>query len=251
MFILSWIFIHAFKVGGEWAFVQRHLCVQSPADARKASYLFGALYTITPVLWMSPPIIYSTINPEANPEQAYILSAQAVLPAGMMGLVASAMLAATASMASSELNVFSGALTTEFYGKVVNPNASEARLLTVGRCTTCLLGFLVIGISVALPYIGGAEKVIVSITSLFVGPMVLPTLWALFVNRVTKLHAYLTVGVTAGCGFLLQFFLAKIAWFAENLAVLNNGVGLLVPLAMLLLADKLSKNSLPGSRAEG
>ena len=247
LFILSWIFIHAFKVGGEWAFVQRHLCVASPADARKASYLFGALYTVTPVLWMLPPIIYSTINPDANPEQAYILSAQAVLPAGMMGLVASAMLAATASMASSELNVFSGALTTEFYGKVMNPNASEARLLKVGRFTTFLLGSMVVGISIALPYIGGAEKVIVSITSLFVGPMVLPTLWALFVNRVTKLHAYLTVGVTAGCGFVLQFFLAKIAWFAENLAVLNNGVGLLVPLAMLLLADKLSKNYLPYS----
>ncbi|PSU33552.1 sodium:solute symporter family transporter [Photobacterium lutimaris] len=241
IFIFGWILVHVFKVGGEWAFVQRHLCVESPKDARKASYLFGALYIITPVLWMLPPIIYRTINPDANPEQAYILSAQAVLPVGMLGLVVSSMLAATASMASSELNVFSGALTTEFYGKHINPQANDEQLLTVGRLMTIMLGILVIGISIAIPYLGGAEKLIVSITSLFVGPMVMPTLWALFVGKVTKLHAYLTVAVTAGAGILLQFVLAHIDWVAAHMGVMNQAVGLLVPVAMLLLADTIMK----------
>ena len=241
IFIFGWILVHVFKVGGEWAFVQRHLCVESPRDARKASYLFGALYIVTPVLWMLPPIIYSTINPDANPEQAYILSAQAVLPVGMLGLVVSSMLAATASMASSELNVFSGALTTEFYGKRINPQANDEQMMKVGRLVTIMLGMLVIGISISIPYLGGAEKLIVSITSLFVGPMVMPTLWALFVGKVTKLHAYLTVVVTAGAGFLLQFVLAKIDWFAANMGVMNQAVGLLVPVAMLLIADNIMK----------
>ncbi|PSW11357.1 Na+:solute symporter [Photobacterium sanctipauli] len=241
IFILGWILVHVFKVGGEWAFVQRHLCVESPKDARKAAYLFGALYVITPVLWMLPPIIYSTINPNANPEQAYILSAQAVLPVGMLGLVVSSMLAATASMASSELNVFSGALTTEFYGKRINPEATDNQILHVGRLVTIMLGLLVICISISIPYLGGAEKLIVSITSLFVGPMVMPTLWALFVSKVTKLHAYLTVTVTAGVGFLLQFVFSKIDWVAANMGVMNQAVGLLVPVAMLLIADNLMK----------
>lgn len=241
IFILGWILIHVFKVGGEWAFVQRHLCVESAKDARKASYLFGALYIITPILWMLPPIIYSTINPDANPEQAYILSAQAVLPAGMIGLVVSSMLAATASMASSELNVFSGALTTEIYGKRINPKASEEKMLQVGRIITIVLGLGVISISISIPYLGGAEKLIVGITSLFVGPMVMPTLWALFVGKVTKLHAYLTVIVTAGAGFLLQFVLSESEWVMANIAVLNQAVGLLVPLLMLLIADNIMK----------
>ena len=219
IFILGWIMIHIFKVGGEWAFVQRHLCVESPSDARKASYLFGTLYIITPILWMLPPIVYRTINPGANPEEAYILSAQAVLPIGMLGLVVSSMLAATASMASSELNVFSGALTTEMYGKRINPSATDKQLMSVGRVITALLGMLVMGISISIPYLGGAEKLIVSITSLFVGPMVMPTLWALFVNRVTKLHAYLTVTVTAGCGFLLTSVFSNIEWVSANMGV--------------------------------
>ncbi|MGI9276822.1 MAG: sodium:solute symporter family transporter [Endozoicomonas sp.] len=241
IFIVGWILIHVFKVGGEWAFVQRHLCVESPSDARKASYLFGALYIVTPILWMLPPIVYRTINPGANPEEAYILSAQAVLPIGMLGLVVSSMLAATASMASSELNVFSGALTTEMYGKRINPNASDAKLMSVGRVITAMLGMLVMAISISIPYLGGAEKLIVSITSLFVGPMVMPTLWALFVNKVTKLHAYLTVVVTAGTGFLLQSVLSQFEWIAANMSVLNQAVGLLVPLAMLMVADAIMK----------
>ena len=241
LFILGWIMIHIFKVGGEWAFVQRHLCVESPSDARKASYLFGTLYIVTPILWMLPPIVYRTINPAANPEEAYILSAQAVLPIGMLGLVVSSMLAATASMASSELNVFSGALTTEMYGKRINPAATEKQLMSVGRVITAMLGLLVMGISISIPYLGGAERLIVSITSLFVGPMVMPTLWALFVNRVTKLHAYLTVTVTATCGFLLTSVFSNIEWVSANMGVLNQAVGLLVPLSMLLIADAISK----------
>lgn len=249
LFLLGWILIHIFKVGGEWAFVQRHLCVETPRDARNASYLFGVLYLFTPVLWMLPPIIFRTINPESNPEQAYILAAQLVLPAGMIGLVVSAMLAATASMASSELNVYSGALTTEFYGKVINKNASERTLLNVGRLSTIMLGLLVIGISLSIPYLGGAEKLIVSVTSLFVGPMVMPTLWALFVSKVTKLHAYLTVIVTAACGAFLQFGLSDIPWVAGNMSVLNQAVGLVVPVMMLCIAEYVMRKT-PAMLAE-
>lgn len=114
-------------------------------------------------------------------------------------------------------------------------------MMKVGRIVTIMLGMLVIGISISIPYLGGAEKLIVSITSLFVGPMVMPTLWALFVGKVTKLHAYLTVVVTAGAGFLLQFVLAKIDWFAANMGVMNQAVGLLVPVAMLLIADNIMR----------
>ena len=54
----------------------------------------------------------------------------------------------------------------------------------------------------------------------------------------------LTVVVTAGAGFLLQFVLAKIDWFAANMGVMNQAVGLLVPVAMLLIADNIMKKQL-------
>ncbi|GAL02097.1 hypothetical protein JCM19237_4990 [Photobacterium aphoticum] len=123
----------------------------------------------------------------------------------------------------------------------MNPNATDEQLVNVGRWVTIMLGAFVVVISMSIPYLGGAEKLIVSITSLFVGPMVMPTLWALFVSRVTKMHAYLTVVVTAVAGFLLQFVFVKVEWVAANMGVMNQAVGIFVPLAMLLLVDRLMK----------
>ena len=72
-------------MGGHWAFVQRAMCVKTPKDAKKGFYLFGILYLVTPIFWMLPPIIFRAIDASANPEQAYILASQLVLPAGLLG----------------------------------------------------------------------------------------------------------------------------------------------------------------------
>lgn len=235
IFIIGWILTHVFKVGGEWAFVQRYMCVATPDDAKKSAYLFGALYLLTPVLWMIPPIVYRTIDPTVNPEEAYILASNAVLPAGGSGLIVASMLAATASMASGELNVFSGALTTEVYGKILRPGASDKSLLLIGKLITIFLGTIVILLSLAIPYLGGAEKVVVLITSLFVGPMVMPALWALYITPVSKWHAWLTITGTAVMGLLVQVVFKEHTWVKENIAVLNLVVGICTPLVMLQL----------------
>ncbi len=99
-FMLGWVLIHFFKIGAEWAFAQRFICVPTAKDARKSTYLFGILYLVSPIFWLLPPMIYRTINPNAEPEQAYILACQAVLPIGMLGLMVAAMFSATASMVS-------------------------------------------------------------------------------------------------------------------------------------------------------
>lgn len=114
-FLVGWAAIHFFMIGAEWAFVQRYLCVPTRKDARKGTYLFGVLYLVSPILWLLPPMIYKVIDPAADPEQAYILSCKSVLPIGMVGLMLAAMFSATASMVSSQLNVFSGVLTNDIY----------------------------------------------------------------------------------------------------------------------------------------
>src|SRR5699024_6998898 len=105
-FLAGWCLVFCFKLGGEWAYVQRFACVPTGKDARKSYYLFGVLYLVSPLIWMLPPMAYRVIEPGANYEQAYILASQAVLPAGMLGLMVSAMCSATASMATTQLNVY-------------------------------------------------------------------------------------------------------------------------------------------------
>lgn len=248
IFIIGWILTHVFKVGGEWAFVQRYLCVATPTDAKKSAYLFGALYILTPVLWMIPPIVYRTIDPTVDPEQAYIIAASMVLPAGGSGLIVASMLAATASMASGELNVFSGALTTEVYGKIFRPGSSDRSLVRIGKLVTALLGSIVIVLSLSIPYLGGAEKVVILITSLFVGPMVMPALWALYVTPVSKWHAWLTIMGTAIAGLLLQIVFKNEPWVNANLPVLNLAIGIGMPILMLQMTTLYYKKKRSLSR---
>lgn len=56
-----------------------------------------------------------------------------------------AIFSATASMISSQLNVFAEVLTNDFYKLFINPNATDRQLLKTSRLFTTLTGaFLVI-----------------------------------------------------------------------------------------------------------
>ena len=52
---VAWCVLHFFVVGGELAFVQRHICVANAREAKKATWLFAGLYLCSPFLWMLPP----------------------------------------------------------------------------------------------------------------------------------------------------------------------------------------------------
>ena len=166
LFLLGWVAIHYFMIGAEWAFVQRYLCVPSPKDARKSTFLFGGLYLISPFPWLLPPLLWRVQQPipagadvatvTQLAETAYILSCKSVLPIGMLGLMIAALFSATASMISSQLNVFSGVLTENIY-KPLAKDLSDKQLVRMGRVFTCLLGVAVAGIAIATPY-GGRQK---------------------------------------------------------------------------------------------
>ena len=204
-FLAGWVAIHFFMIGGEWAFVQRFLCVPSENDARKSSWLFGVMYLVSPILWMLPPMVYRLINPDANPEQAYILACREVLPPGVVGLMLAAMFSATASMVDSQLNVFAGVLTRDFYRTLFHPDSTEERLVTVGRVITMVLGLCLIGIALAVPYLGGAEQMVLSVASLLVVPLLAPTVWGLLSRRVDGKAVWFTAGLCFFFGALLKF----------------------------------------------
>ena len=249
--IAGWCATQFFMIGAEWAFVQRYLCVPTPRAARLGAYLFGALYLISPVLWMLPPLIFRTINDSVDPEQAYILACQAVLPAGMVGLMFAAMFSATASMVDSQLNVFAGVITNDFYRNLFRPKASEAHLVNVGRVATTLLGLLLIVLALLVPSMGDAEKVIVKVTSLVVGPLLLPTIWGLFSRRIGAGSVWATVaaGFSVGFGVMLYgtFHQQLVEWLpgivpATGLSPAATRTadviaGVLVPLATLLILE--------------
>jgi Na+/proline symporter len=258
-FLAGWVLIHFFKIGGEWAYVQRFTCVPTDRDAKKAAWIFGVMYLVSPLFWMLPPMIYRIIDPGAPPEQAYILACKYVLPAGLMGLMVAAMSSATASGATATLNVCAGAFTTEVYQRLLRPGAPERELVLVGRLVTVALGGVVAAGALLIPIMGTYTGWILSTTAMLTGPLVLPTIWGLFSQKIGLRTAW---AVTLGgslIGLLVKFGLGPGGWFADvpalaSLAALTqvNGrvteivVGVAVPVLFLAVAELIAREPSPG-----
>lgn len=187
-FILAFALYHIFYIGGNWTFVQRFTSVDSPKSASKVAYLFAALYIISPVLWMLPPMVYQTINPSLtglDTENAYLMVCKQVLPAGLMGLMLTGMYFSTSASANTALNVVSAVFTNDIYKGTFNPHATDKKLMQVARLSSWAFGLGMIGIALIVPYIGGIVELTLSIGAITGGPLLAPPIWALFSKRLT------------------------------------------------------------------
>jgi Na+/proline symporter len=254
LFLFGWVAIHYFMIGAEFAFVQRYICVPTPRDARRSSVLFGALYLFSPFLWLLPPLLWRVQSPIPDgatdemirmlKEEAYIKSCKNVLPIGMVGLMMAAMFSATASMISGQLNVFSSVLTHDIY-RPLRKAMSDRHLLAAGRWFTLLLGAIIAGIALCIPRLGGAEKVIISITEIMVVPLLAPILLGLVSRRVNTSALWATAGICIPLGLAMHF-----GWIApDSSSGLGRWlkdqsmtvIGVVLPLIILLIAHFRSR----------
>ncbi|GAB3163315.1 sodium:solute symporter family protein [Telluribacter humicola] len=207
-FTLAFVMYHIIYIGGSWAFVQRYTSVSTPRESRKVAYLFAGLYSVSPFLWMLPPMIYKSLNPGLSgleTEGAYMLMAQMVLPAGLVGLMLAAMVSATASTANTLLNMLAAVFTNDVYNKLINPDATDKTLVSVGRLMTVVFGFITIGIALAVPHIGGLVNLVLSVGAISGGSLLLPVVWTLFSRR-QNARSILTVSmISLAAGLFFKF----------------------------------------------
>lgn len=255
LWLILWFFLWFFQVGGDWPFIQRYICVPTPRDAKKATYLMATLYIITPLIWMFPSMIYRVINPAANPEQAYILISQHVFPPGMLGLMMAAMLSATMSMIDSMLNVYAGVFTHDVY-KEHNPHASEKKLVKVGRIFTFIYGTAIIGLALLIPFLGSAEQVVVTLITLLIGPLAIPTVWGLFSRYINSKAVWISmgsaylIGIIVKLGFSSNGFLTNFvdsenvvsSYIQNNVQLVDALIGLVVPVSILTVIELISRS---------
>jgi Na+/proline symporter len=177
-------------------------------------------------------------------EEAYIKSCKSVLPIGMVGLMMAAMFSATASMISGQLNVFSGVLTHDIY-RPLRKAITDKQLLAAGRWFTLLLGAIIAGIALCIPMLGGAEKVIISITEIMVVPLLAPILVGLLSKRVSARVLWTTAGICIPLGMAVHF-----GWFVPDHGSATGKwlkdqsmtiIGVILPLLILLVSQLLAR----------
>lgn len=184
----SWLFLLAFAIyngifiGGNWAYVQRYTTVDSPKSASKVGYLFAGLYLISPFIWMLPPMIYRIVNPELSGlenEGAYLMMCKEVLPKGLIGLMLSGMVFATASSVNTTLNLAAAVFTNDLY-KSVRPHTEPKKLMLVAKTAVIIFGIITILVALMVPSAGGIVEIVLSVGAVTGCSLYGPPVWALF-----------------------------------------------------------------------
>ncbi len=235
-FIFAFALYHIFYIGGNWTFVQRYTSVDSPRSASKVAYLFAALYIISPILWMIPPMLYRSINPGLTGievESAYIMVCKHVLPAGLLGLMLTGMYFSTSASANTALNVVSAVFTNDIYKGTVNPNASDKQLMAVARGSSWFFGFFMIGIALIVPLIGGIVEFTLSVGAITGGPLLAPPIWALFSKRLTGRATLYITAVSLATNLLFKIITPTLMDFKLSRAN-EMLLGVVLPFILLL-----------------
>jgi SSS family solute:Na+ symporter len=123
--------------------VQRVLAARNLSEARRGTLFAGFLKLLPLFIFVIPGVIAHVLARQGRlqlgaPDQALPTLVAAVLPVGVRGLVVAGLLAALMSSLSSVFNSTSTLITWDFYKKL-RPDASEQRLVWVGRLATGVL----------------------------------------------------------------------------------------------------------------
>ena len=237
-FIFAFCIYNMFFLGGNWAYVQRYTSVKTKSDSRKVGWLFGALYLVSPVLWMLPPMAYRVFNPGLvgfQNEDAYLLMCKEALPDGFMGLMLGGMIFATASSLNATLNISAGVFTNDIFRKL-RPASSDKTLIRVARFSTLMFGALAVIVALLVQSMGGIVNVVISVGALTGVPIYLPVIWTLFSKRLSAKHVMFITFFSLAVNLVFKFLTPHTVGFSLDREQ-EMLVGTLVPVFLLAAAE--------------
>lgn len=195
--------------GGGGYIAQRMLAAKDENHAIGATFFFNIMhYALRPWPWILVALASLVVFPDLESIQAafpkitadklgHDLAYPAMLtklPTGLLGLVLASLISAYMSTISTQLNWGSSYIVYDFYKRQINPEASQKRLVAVGRLSTVLL-------------------------------MVLSTLLALLLQNAMQLFNLLLVfGAGTGLIFILRWFWWRINAWSEIAAMVVSGL---------------------------
>jgi Na+/proline symporter len=195
--------------GGGGYIAQRMLAAKDENHAIGATFFFNIMhYALRPWPWIIVALASLVVFPdldsirEAFPnlsedklgnDLAYP-AMLTMLPSGLLGLVLASLIAAYMSTISTQLNWGSSYIVYDFYKQQINPNASEKKLVAVGRISTIVL-------------------------------MLFSAVLALLLQNALQLFNLLLVfGAGTGLIFILRWFWWRINAWSEITAMFASGI---------------------------
>jgi len=195
-----------------WGFnqyiIQRALAAKSTQEAQKGIMFAAFLKMIMPLIIVLPGVAAAILAPDlATPDRAYP-TVMNLLPAGVLGLVFAALIAAIVSSLASMMNSIATIFTMDLYRNFKPGAEPERELVRVGRIAS--FSAIVIAMILARPLLGNfsqAFQYIQEFTGFFTPGVCALFLLGFFWPKTTSLAALLTA--LGSAAFSITF---KLAW---------------------------------------
>ena len=195
--------------GGGGYIAQRMLAAKDENHAIGATFFFNIMhYALRPWPWILVALASLVVFPDiASIQEAFPTISEdklghdlaysamlTKLPSGLLGLVLASLIAAYMSTISTQLNWGSSYIVFDFYKQQINPNASEKKLVAIGRLSTVFLMVLSAGLALLLQ------------------------------NALQLFDVLLTFGAGTGLIFILRWFWWRINAWSEITAMFASGL---------------------------
>ena len=133
------------------------------------------------------------------------------LPAGLVGLILAAILSASMSASSAELNALASVTVVDIYKRIIRKNASERHYLRASKAATVFWGFYAIAFAQFANHLGSLIEAVNILGSLFYGTILGMFLIAFYFKKIGG-NATFIAALIAETGVLACFFFTEIPY---------------------------------------
>lgn len=208
----------------------RFLVTSNEKEARKAALFTAILFIVGPVLWFVPPwvtatynidlaVIYPNLDGEAN-NAAYLYFVDHFMPAGVLGLIMAAMIAATVSPMTTALNRNAGIFVRNVYQTFASSEVSDKTQLKVGKIATVINGILATVAALIFASLDniGFFDLLMLVGALLQIPLAIPALLGVIFTRTPDWSGWATLIVGLSVSAVIHFGY-EANWFRVFFAV--------------------------------
>lgn len=231
-----------------WGFnqyiIQRALAAKSIQEAQKGMAFAAYIKLFVPIIVVLPGICAVVLAPGlAKADQAYP-EMMKLLPHGMLGVAFAALVAAIASSLSSMSNSVSTIFTMDIYKKIINPQATEHKLVFVGRATATIA--MIIAVLLAKPLVGKSEQAfqfIQEFTGFFTPGIVVIFLFGFFWKKATAASALVAALASVALSWAFKVYLPEMP-FMDRVGLVFILCCVLAAAVTYLAGAKVQENSI-------
>jgi SSS family solute:Na+ symporter len=229
--------------------VQRALGAKNLKEAQKGLLFTGVLKILVPIIIIVPGVIgfyYFGDSMYENQDHVYPALVKKVLPLSMVGFFAAVVMGAVLSTFNSVLNSAATIFSLDVYKRHINREATEKRLVWVGRATSSILAFFAI---LSAPLVAGAPdglyQLLQQLNGIFFIPIASIMLAGFFLKKVSA------TGAKAALVFGLLFYILSTFIFKVDIHFIHIwGIEFVLNMIIMLVVSHYYPGKVFDYRAE-